>query len=164
MELLDSFRMLARYNREANARLYDHCGQLDLVEYRQERRGSFGSIHALLNHMLLGDRIWMSRFAGGGKTTPPLNSVLFDTFAELQPARVEQDEEIETFFSKTDDDFLRRPLRYTNSLGRDCTDSAPLAVLHFFNHQTHHRGQVHVMLSQTNVKPPALDLHRILNP
>jgi len=164
MELLDSFRILARYNRGANARLYDCCAQLDPVEYRLQRRGSFGSVHALLNHMLLGDRIWMSRFAGGGKTTPPLDTVLFDTFAELHPARLKEDEEIEAFFEKTDEDFLRRPLRYTNSLGKDSTYPAPLAVLHFFNHQTHHRGQVHVMLSQTNVKPPALDLPRILNP
>ena len=86
--------MLARYNRIANARLYEQCGKLDLVEYRRERRGSFGSIHALLNHMLLGDRIWMSRFAGGGNTTPPLNTILFESFAELHAARSQEDASI----------------------------------------------------------------------
>ena len=85
--------------------------------------GSFGSIHALLNHILLGDRIWMSRFAGGGNTTPPLNTILFDTFAELRSARAEQDAEIEAFFEKVDADFLQRPLRYTNSLGKDCVET-----------------------------------------
>ena len=79
-------------------------------------------------------------------------------------ARSEQDAAIESFFANVDDGFLGRALRYTNSLGKDCTNSAPHAVLHFFNHQTHHRGQVHVMLSQTDVPPPALDMHRILNP
>ena len=162
--MLDAFKMLARYNRIANERLYEQCGQLDPVEYRKERRGSFGSIPGLLNHILLGDRIWMSRFAGGGNTTPPLNSILFDTFAELRPARAAQDREIEEFFAKIDEDFLRRQLAYTNNQGKDCLDTAPVAVLHFFNHQTHHRGQVHVMISQTNVRPPALDLHRIFNP
>ena len=88
MDTLDVFRMLARYNRIANERLYEQCANLDPVEYRRERRGSFGSIHALLNHILLGDRIWMSRFAGGGSTTPPLNSILYDTFAELQRSTV----------------------------------------------------------------------------
>jgi uncharacterized damage-inducible protein DinB len=162
--MLDAFRIFARYNRVANERLYEACSQLDSVEYRRQRPGSFGTIHGLLNHVLLGDRIWMSRFAGGGKTTPPLNTVLFDEFAELHPARVAQDEAIELFFAKADNAFLTSQLAYRNSLGKDCLDPAPAAVLHFFNHQTHHRGQVHVMLSQTNVKPPSLDMHRILNP
>ena len=164
MDSLDVFRTLARYNKVANARLYEQCGKLELAEYRRERAGSFGSIHALLNHTLLGDRIWMSRFAGGGSRTPPLNTILFETFAELSAARSEQDAGIESFFANVDDGFVSRSLSYTNSLGKDCTDSAPHAVLHFFNHQTHHRGQVHVMLSQTEVRPPSLDMHRILNP
>jgi uncharacterized damage-inducible protein DinB len=164
MNLLDVFQTLARYNKVANARLYEQCGKLDLAEYRRERPGSFGSIHALLNHTLLGDRIWMSRFAGGGSTTPPLNTILFETFAELSTARNEQDAGIESFFANVDDGFVSRPLSYTNSLGKHCENSAPHAVLHFFNHQTHHRSQVHVMLSQTAVPPPSLDMHRILNP
>jgi uncharacterized damage-inducible protein DinB len=164
MDTLDSFRMLARYNRIANERLYEQCGKLDLVEYRRERRGSFGSIHALLNHILLGDRIWMSRFAGGGNTTPPLNSILFESFAELRAARSEQDAGIEAFFKKVDGNFLATSLAYTNSQGKDYQETAPVAVLHFFNHQTHHRAQVHVMISQTDVRPPSLDMHRILNP
>ena len=93
----------------ANERLYEQCGKLDLAEYRRERRGSFGSIHALLNHILLGDRIWMSRFAGGGNTTPPLNTILFETLAELSAARSQEDASIEAFFEKVDDGFLTRP-------------------------------------------------------
>jgi uncharacterized damage-inducible protein DinB len=162
--MLDAFRILARYNRVANERLYEACAQLDPAEYRKQRRGSFGSIHALLNHMLLGDRIWTSRFAGSGKTTPPLNTILFDNFPELHSARVAQDEEIESFFAAVEEDFLRRQLRYVNSLGKDYAELAPVAALHFFNHQTHHRGQVHVMIAQTDIKPPSLDMHRILNP
>jgi uncharacterized damage-inducible protein DinB len=162
--MIDAFRMLARYNRIANERLYETCGQLDPVEYRRQRQGSFGSIHALLNHLLLGDRIWMSRFSGSGHTTPPLNSILFDSFAELRSARAAQDEEIEAFFAKVGTDFLDRQLSYVNNQGKDYVETAPVAVLHFFNHQTHHRGQVHLMISQTEVKPPSLDMHRILNP
>jgi uncharacterized damage-inducible protein DinB len=162
--MLDAFRIFARYNRVANERLYGACSQLDSVEYRRQRAGSFGSIHSLLNHVLLGDRIWMSRFTGGGKTTPPLNSILFEDFAELRVARVAEDASIEAFFEKADENFLAQSIAYRNNQGRDYVDVAPAAVLHFFNHQTHHRGQVHVMLSQTNVKPPSLDMHRILNP
>ena len=162
--MLDALRIFARYNRVANERLYEQVAKLDLAEYRRERRGSFGSIHGLLNHLLVGDRIWMSRFAGGGKTTPPLNTILFETFAEINSARTEEDAGIEAFFEKVDAGFLTRRLAYTNSLGKDCVVEPGSAVLHFFNHQTHHRGQVHVMLSQTEVGPPSLDMHRILNP
>ena len=98
MDSLDVFRTLARYNRVANERLYEQCGKLEFAEYRRERPGSFGSIHALLNHTLLADRIWMSRFTGGGSTTPPLDTILFETFAELRAARMEEDAGIESFF------------------------------------------------------------------
>ena len=162
--MLDAFRLLARYNRIANERLYDTCGKLDLAEARHLRPGSFGSIHALLNHVLLGDRIWMSRFKGGGGMTPSLDTVLFEEFSELRAARVEEDRAIEAFFAQAGPAFLSERLVYRNSLGKECSDEAAVAVLHFFNHQTHHRGQVHVMISQTDIKPPSLDMHRILNP
>ena len=164
MDLATHFQMLARYNSAANERLFESCAQLDAAEYKKQRQGSFGSIHALLNHVLLGDRIWMARFEGGGSVTPPLDTVLFDDFLGLQSARIVEDARIEKFFKDLPDGFLTRSLRYTNSRGRDYVDQAPFAVSHFFNHQTHHRGQVHVMLSQTQVPPPSLDLHRIINP
>ena len=164
MDLLRHFQMLARYNRIANERLYEACAQLSDEEYRRQRRGSFGSIHALLNHLLLGDRIWMSRFEGGGKTTPPLNTVLYDDFAPLRAARVKEDERIESFFQGVGPEFLTRGLQYVNSKGKDRNDDAAMAVAHFFNHQTHHRGQVHVMLAQTPVQAPALDLHWLIAP
>lgn len=156
--------MLARYNTVANQRLYSACAALDEGEYRKPRAGSFGSIHALLNHLLLADRIWMSRFEGGGRTTPALDTVLFDAFAALRSARAEEDARIERFFNAMDEAFLCRSFAYANSKGRECVETAPVAFTHFFNHQTHHRGQVHVMLSQTAVPPPSLDLHRIINP
>ena len=156
--------MLARYNRIANERLYAKCAELSDAEYRKHRDGSFGSIHALLNHILLGDRIWMSRFEGAGRVTPPLNTVMFEDFSELRTARVEQDVHIESFFGSLSDDFSGQSFAYTNNQGKDYVESAPVAFSHFFNHQTHHRGQVHVMLSQTPVAPPSLDLHRIINP
>ncbi len=106
----------------------------------------------------------MSRFSGGGHTTPPLNSVLFDSFDELRSARVAQDEEIETFFATAGNGFLERQLSYVNNQGKHYVEIVPVAVLHFFNHQTHHRGQVHVMISQTETTAPSLDMHRILNP
>jgi uncharacterized damage-inducible protein DinB len=164
MDLLAHFQMLARYNRIANERLYECCARLDDVEYRRQRPGSFGTIHALLNHLVLSDRIWMSRFRHEGRLTPALSTIIFESFAELRSAREKEDVEMESFFGGVDLGFLERELTYFNSQKRECHDSTSMAVSHFFNHQTHHRGQIHVMLSQSQVKPPSLDLHRIINP
>lgn len=164
MSLLWWFRELARYNRIANERLYAACSALDDAEYRKSRQVSLGSIHALLNHILLGDRIWMERFEGGGTHTPPLRTILFDDFAALRSARAEQDARIEAFFAAAGEEFLSRSIRYINSQGQEYAELAPAAAGHLFNHQTHHRGQIHAMLAQTPVVPPSLDLHRILNP
>jgi len=117
-----------------------------------------------LNHVLLGDQIWMARFEGKGPSTPSLGTLLFDSFPALRSAREKQDAQIESFFGGLDPSFLDRVLGYTNSQNQAYREAAPVAVTHFFNHQTHHRGQVHIMLSQTAVRPPALDLHRIINP
>jgi uncharacterized damage-inducible protein DinB len=164
MNLVTHFQMLARYNRMANERLFAKCAQLDDAEYRKARAGSFGSIHGLLNHILLGDRRWMGLFENGERVTPPLNQVLQNDFSGLQNARALEDARIEAFFAKLDDVFWNRSFAYTNNQGKDYVETAHVACGHLFNHQTHHRGQVHVMLSQTPVVPPSLDLHRIVNP
>ena len=161
MDLTTHFQMLARYNRVANERLYGQCALLDDAEYRRQRPGSFGSIHGLLNHILLGDRRWLGLFESGGRATPRLNQILYDEFTELHAARQQEDARIERFFADRDADFFARP--FANQ-GRDIADTGHVACSHLFNHQTHHRGQVHVMLSQTAVAPPLLDLHRIINP
>jgi len=163
-ELLRHFQMMARYNRLANELLFAKCAELNDAEYRRQRDGSFGSIHALLNHILLGDRIWMSRFEGGGQTTPRLSAILYDDFAELRGAREKEDARIEAFFRIAEPASLDRQLSYTNSQGKHYVDYLPISIGHLFNHQTHHRGQVHVMLAQTSVQPPSLDLHRAINP
>jgi uncharacterized damage-inducible protein DinB len=164
MDFASHFQMFARYNRIANERLYATCAQLNDAEYRKQRPGSFGSVHGLLNHILLGDRRWMGLFENGQRVTPQLNQILYDDFPSLRSARVREDARIESFFSNLDIGFWDRSFQYTNNQGKDYVETAQVACSHLFNHQTHHRGQVHVMLSQTQVAPPALDLHRIINP
>ncbi len=93
-----------------------------------------------------------------------MSTVLFDEFPALRSNRAEQDASIEAFFARMEPAFLERSFPYINNAGRHYIEAAPVAIGHFFNHQTHHRGQVHVMLRQTPVQPPSLDLHRIVNP
>jgi len=159
------FRMLARYNTIVNQRLYEAVALLDDEEYRRERAASFRGIHQTLNHILLGDLVWMGRFTGTrNSTTPPLADELYADFPSLRAARIAEDARIEDFLANAGEDFLASEVRYVNSKGAQRADPAGLALAHMFNHQTHHRGQVHVMLSQTAVPPPSLDMHWAILP
>jgi len=154
----------AHYNRLANQQLYEVCARLSDEERRRDLGAFFRSVHGTLNHLVLGDRIWMTRFEGGSHPSTDLGAILFEDFAELQKARVAMDDRIESFFGNLPADFLERSLRYINNSGFDATDPASVIVPHFFNHQTHHRAQVHTLLSQLGYDTPVLDLHRVLRP
>jgi len=164
MKLETHFQMLARYNRIANERLFAACAQLEDAEYRKKHAASLGSIHGLLNHILLGDRRWMALFEYGERVTPPLDQILYDDFPGLRSARESEDARLESFFAGLNAGFWERSFAYTNNQGKDYVETAHVACSHLFNHQTHHRGQVHVMLRQTQTSPLPLDLHRIINP
>jgi uncharacterized damage-inducible protein DinB len=156
---------MARYNAGANERLYTACSQLSDAEYRRERPGSFRSVHLTLNHILLGDRLWMARFTDPGTSnTPPLHTELYGEFGSLRAAREREDARIAEFMNALDARFLEAEISYVNSAGRLCNDPAPLILAHFFNHQTHHRAQIQMMLSETPVNPPSLDMHRVIRP
>ncbi len=162
--LLGHFRMLARYNRLANERLYDACAALDDAERLAVRPVFFRSIHGTLNHIMVGDRLWLTRFQGGVASSTGLDAILYEDFAELRAARVAEDARIEAFAASLSEAALGGTIRYRNNEGRDLADPVDVLIAHFFNHQTHHRGQVHDLLSQTQVVPPVLDLHRVLRP
>ena len=158
------FRMLGRYNRLANERLYGACAELDDAARRQDRGAFFRSIHGTLNHIMVGDRIWMARFEGGTASSTGLDAILYDGFDGLRAARVIEDARIEAFIAGLDAALLGDTLAYISHEGRPFED--PMAVLlpHFFNHQTHHRGQITAMLRQTNCPYPELDMHRVMIP
>jgi uncharacterized damage-inducible protein DinB len=154
----------AHYNRLANQHLYEACARLSDAERRRDLGAFFKSVHGTLNHLVLGDRIWMTRFEGGEHPSTNLGAILFDSFDELRTARIETDQRIEAFFGALPTGFLERSLSYVNNAGFKSTDPASVIVPHFFNHQTHHRAQVHTLLSQMGHDPPVLDLHRVLRP
>ena len=162
--LAATLRRLARYNRLANERLYAACAGIGDDERKKIRPAFFKSIHGTLNHIMIGDRIWLARFEGGTVPSTGLDATLYESFDDLRAARVAEDRRIEDFFADVDDDFLGGSIRYRNNEGRMFDDPVTMLAIHFFNHQTHHRGQVHDMLSQTTVAPPVLDLNRVLKP
>jgi uncharacterized damage-inducible protein DinB len=154
----------ARYNKLANEALYEACAELSDEERWRDLGAFFKSVHGTLNHLVLGDRIWMTRFVGGVHPSTGLDAILYEEFAALRAARAEMDQRIESFFTDLPAGFLERTFRYANNVGIDSTDPASVIVPHFFNHQTHHRAQVHTLLSQLGCNPPVLDLHRALRP
>lgn len=162
--LIRNFQTLARYNRLANQRLYDVCATLDDAERKRARPAFFKSIHGTLNHIMVGDRVWLTRFEGGEAPSTSLDAILYDDFDELRAARDAEDTRIDGFAAGLTDEFLAGSIRYVNNEGRVFDDPNALLVAHFFNHQTHHRGQVHDMLTQTDAAPPVLDMHRVIRP
>jgi uncharacterized damage-inducible protein DinB len=154
----DHFQIFAAYNAWANEQLYDVCSQLETATYFAPRQAFFGSIHGTLNHILVGDRIWMGRFEDVDHGITALDEKLYDDFDSLRAARVAEDDRIVRYIAKLDDDALAQPLHYRTVAGKPHGDQLALLLAHFFNHQTHHRGQVHDQLTQTGIAPPPLDL------
>jgi uncharacterized damage-inducible protein DinB len=162
--MIQLWAQYAHYNRLANEKLYEACSGLSDDEYRRNLGAFFGSVHGTLNHLLLGDTIWMTRFEGGTHPSTGLDAILHETFDALRKARAVMDRRIERLFSDLPESFERQSVRYTNNAGIDSEDPLEVILPHFFNHQTHHRAQVHTLLSQLGRAPPVLDLHRVLRP
>jgi uncharacterized damage-inducible protein DinB len=168
---LENYRFLARYNRWFNQRLYTACEQLPDEERKRERGAFFGSIHNTLNHLVWGDQTWLKRFAAQGVQFASLNggllnlpegamhaAVLHREWAALRAKREQLDEAIEAWVRDMPADFPLRTMRYSNSMGVKREHPMWQALTHFFNHQTHHRGQVTTLLAQAGIDPGVTDL------
>jgi len=154
----DHFRTFALYNAWANERLYSACGTLDDASYYADRKAFFKSIHGTLNHLLLCDRIWFGRMVGHYFPVVGLNQILYADRHELRRAREAEDARIIEITGTIDRARLDSDLDYRTTSGEPQRTPMTQVLGHVFNHQTHHRGQVHDMLSQAGVKPPPIDL------
>ena len=165
---------MAAYNEWMNAKLYGAAGRLSARELEVDRKAFFGSIIGTLNHIVVGDMIWLKRFA-----THPAKHVSLDPVRELpKPAALN-----ERLFSKLDKLYARRKmidavlrqwaadlteadlghlLSYENMKGVPARKSFAGLLLTFFNHQTHHRGQATTLLSQAGEDVGVTDLVALL--
>jgi uncharacterized damage-inducible protein DinB len=170
MELKTNFVAHARYNRWMNRKLYGVAAELSEGDRTRDLGAFFKSVHATLAHLLLGDRAWLARMSGdaaagrsldaGGREIPirGLDQVLYTDFAELRRERERTDETIVAWIEALDEARLGANVEYETLAG--ATQRHPLwwAVTHFFNHQTHHRGQVTTLLKQLGRDPGVTDL------
>ncbi|HEY4142989.1 MAG TPA: DinB family protein [Pseudolabrys sp.] len=155
------YQMFAGYNAWCNERLYAAVATLSEADYRAARGAFFSSVHGTLNHLLVADRIWMRRFTGVGDVPPSLNAILFDELESLKAARQSQDTLISRYIARLSDEDLNGVLRYrTVTNPQNIEQTLAPALDHFFNHQTHHRGQAHALLSSIigNDATPSFDL------
>jgi uncharacterized damage-inducible protein DinB len=157
----DHFAMLAHYNRWANERLYEAVAGLSDADYRADRSAFFGSLHGTLNHLVVADRIWMRRFTREGPVHTKLNDIACEDLVSLAAARLDEDERIISYIDTLTDSDIAGPFTYS-SLTNPAEITQPLggALAHFFNHQTHHRGQAHGLLTAIGGRnfAPSLDL------
>lgn len=141
---------MAAYNAEMNRRWYAAAGRLSDAERRQDRGAFFGSLHGTLCHILWGDRLWMHRFAGWD--APPVgqkgSAGMIADFAELAEARATVDAALIDWSAGVTQDWLDADLVwFSGSMQREMRQPRDLLVVHMFNHQTHHRGQAHALLT-----------------
>jgi uncharacterized damage-inducible protein DinB len=150
---------MARYNAWQNGSMLEAADALSAEEREAERGAFFGSIRATFSHLLWADRIWMSRLSNWERPEGGIaESAAHETdWARLATARREADAAIVAWADGLDR--LEGPLAWwSGAAGREVTRPRALCMLHMFNHQTHHRGQIHAMLTATGARPGATDL------
>lgn len=147
--MFERFELMAGYNTWMNERLYECASKLTDEERKADRGAFFGSIHRTLNHIMLADEIWLGRFTAKPIEAASLDQELHADFDALWAARRALDARIEAWVATLTEEALRGDLRYRRMSSPDEV-SLPLgvAVQHFFNHQTHHRGQITTLLTQ----------------
>lgn len=157
--MLNHYRMFAAYNAWANRTLYEEVGKLDDAAYRKNLGAFFGSLHGTLNHLLAADRIWMKRFTGEGQAPGSLDTILHGDFAGLRTARQAEDARLAAFVDSLTEERIAADFTYS-PLTNPSIVTHPLgaALTHLFNHQTHHRGQCHGMLTALGGPSITLDL------
>jgi uncharacterized damage-inducible protein DinB len=141
MALLFDLNLAADYNRWANSRIYNAASKLTEAQLKQDRQAFFGSIHNTMNHILLSDLIYRERLEKKPTTFTRLDDVLYDDFTALETAHRINDG---WYVGLDNSEKFSLPLR--------------TCLTNLFQHQIHHRGQVHNMLSQTGIEPPPVDV------
>lgn len=174
MTLKQNFELLARYNQWMNAKLYDAASRLDNDALHSDVGAFFGSVMGTLNHLLVGDTIWLKRFTEHPATFRSLDRIrpmphpytltqpLHTQLQELRDARDAMDEVIIDLSLEATDTAYDQPLTYTNMAGQTATKRFGQLMQHVFNHQTHHRGQITTLLSQAGIDVGVTDLSALI--
>ena len=172
---IEHIALMATYNQWMNRKVYDAASTLTHAQLTLDRQAFFGSILGTLNHLMLGDTVWLKRFAehpahfaalaplNGIATPGDLKQLAFANLAELSAHRAWLDQLIIDWASSLHESHLDQRLRYHNMRGVAAEKPFFGLLVHFFNHQTHHRGQVTTLLSQAGVDVGITDLLALID-
>jgi len=158
-------RMMAKYNAEMNRRLYGAAANIPDAERRAERGAFWSSIHGTLNHLLWADQQWMSRFDGWDKpaVAQKQSATLIEDFDALAAERIDADARIGDWAGRVDDAYVSGNTSwFSGAMQRDLTMPTGLLLVHVFNHQTHHRGQAHALITAAGQATGDTDLFMVL--
>ncbi|MDX1721756.1 MAG: DinB family protein [Pseudomonas sp.] len=170
MSLKQHFDLLASYNQWMNSKVYEAAGQLSATSLAEDRGAFFGSILGTLNHIVVGDTIWLKRFATHPSCLTSLREVadlpdpaslkqiMFADFSSLYKHRNWLDGKIINWIGELSEGDMDYVLNYHNTQGVSASKCYSNLLLHFFHHHTHHRGQVSTLLSQAGVDIGVTDL------
>ncbi len=150
---------MARYNHWINKSIYASATRLSDAQRKRDLGAFFKSLHGTLNHILVGDQLWLGRLTGAPARFPSLAHEICSDFEDLKRERAKTDGAIDAYAAALTPERLARPLVYRTFLNpRDVVFPLGFALTHFFNHQTHHRGQATTLLMQLGVDPGVTDL------
>jgi uncharacterized damage-inducible protein DinB len=154
------FRGFALYNRWANSQLYAAAARLSPEALTQDRGAFFKSVLGVLNHLLLTDRLWRARFEERSPGAYRLDEILHEELEDLAQARVAEDKGIIGYVFALEEADYAAPLEYKTGTGVAYSEKTSALLAHWFNHQTHHRGQAHDLICQAlgAENAPPLDL------
>ena len=158
MTTITNFQLLANFNTWANTKIFSSCKKLDDTEYKKDRKAFFFSIYGTLNHLLVVDRAYISRIEGKNHDLKSLDQILYENLFQLEEARIKEDKRLVDLVNNLSKESINKEITYKGFETGNQTYTINLVLITLFNHQTHHRGQIHNMLSQAGVKPPPIDI------
>ena len=158
MAIIANFQLLANFNAWANMKIFSSCKELDDTEYKKDRKAFFSSIHGTLNHLLVVDRAYISRIEGKDHGLKSLDQILYENLFQLEEARIKEDKHLVDLVNNLSKESINKEITYKGFEMDNQTYTINLVLITLFNHQTHHRGQIHNMLSQAGIRPPQIDI------
>ena len=153
-----NFQLLANFNKWTNEKIITSCKKLTETEYKKDRGAFFSSIHGTLNHLLVVDRAYIFHIEGKDHCLKSLDQILYENLFQLEEARIKEDKLLVDLVNNLSEENIHKEITYKDFETSNQTYTINLLLMTLFNHQTHHRGQIHNMLSQAGVKTPQIDI------
>ena len=158
MTTITNFQLLANFNTWVNTKIFSSCKELDDTEYKKDRGAFFSSIHGTLNHLLVVDRAFVAYIKEKNHGLKSLDQILYENLFQLEEARIKEDKRLVDLINNLSEESIHKEITYNGFETGKTIYTINTILITLFNHQTHHRGQIHNMLSQAGIKPPQIDI------